>query len=151
MHRWKQRTRIALAHALRLKATINPTQEDVKGAVAEMTDGVGLDGAILTVVNRTILAETQQILRPGGRINIFAAPSDGASLPLNFADLYHRELSVFSTYSSTPAALAEAFDLLQNGRVQVTPLISHRLPLTAFEEGVELQKSGRATKVIFHP
>ena len=143
--------RIALAQALQVKTTINPLRQDVRVAVTEMTDGVGLDSAILTVVNETILAQVQQLLRPGGRINIFAGPSDGARLSLDFADLYHRELSVFSTYSSTPSALAEAFDLLSSHRVRVAPLISHRLPLTAFEEGVELQKSGRATKVIFHP
>jgi threonine dehydrogenase-like Zn-dependent dehydrogenase len=112
---------------------------------------VGLDGVILTVVSEAILAEMQRVLRPGGRINIFAGPSDEAQLCLDFADLYQRELSVFSTYSSTPAALAEAFDLLAGNRVRVGPLISHRLPLMAFEEGVELQKSGQATKVIFHP
>ncbi len=144
-------TRIALARALQMKTTINPLRQDVRIAVAEMTDGVGLDGAILTVVNETILAQMQQLLRPGGRINIFAGPSNGARLSLDFADLYHRELSIFSTYSSTPAALAEAFDLRSSNRVRVAPLISHRLPLTAFEEGVELQKGGRATKVIFHP
>ena len=143
--------RIALAQALGMKATIHSAREDVKEAVAEMTGGLGLDGAILTVVSQAILAEVQQLLRSGGRINIFAGPSDGARLSLDFADLYHRELSVFSTYSSTPAALVEAFELLASNRIWVAPLISHRLPLTAFEEGVELQKSGRATKVIFHP
>jgi len=143
--------RIALARALRVKATINSAREDVKEAVAEMTGGVGLDGAILTVVSGAILAETQPMLRPGGRINIFAGPSDGPRLSLDFTDLYHRELSVFSTYSSTPAALAEAFRLLASNRVWVLPLVSHRLPLAAFDEGVELQKGGRAIKVIFHP
>jgi L-iditol 2-dehydrogenase len=143
--------RISLARALGTEATINPTREDVRAAVAEATGGVGLDGVILTVVSEAILAEMQRVLRPGGRINIFAGPSDEAQLCLDFADLYQRELSVFSTYSSTPAALAEAFDLLAGNRVRVGPLISHRLPLMAFEEGVELQKSGQATKVIFHP
>lgn len=143
--------RISLARALRVQATINPTREDVRAAVAEATGGVGLDGVILTVVSEAILAEMQRVLRPGGRINIFAGPSDGGQLSLDIADLYERELSVFSTYSSTPAALAEAFDLLAGNLVRVGPLISHRLPLTAFEEGVELQKSGQATKVIFHP
>jgi L-iditol 2-dehydrogenase len=143
--------RLALARALGVAATFNSAREDVREAVVELTGGVGLDGAILTVVSEAILAETQRLLRPGGRINIFAGPSDGARLSLDFADLYHRELSVVSTYSSTPAALAEAFQLLASDRVRVAPLISHRLPLSAFEEGVELQKSGRATKVIFHP
>jgi len=143
--------RIALARSLGAQATINPTREDVGGAVAELTGGVGLDGAILTVVSETILAEAQRLLRPGGRLHIFAGPSDGSRLPLDLADLYHREISVLSTYSSTPAALAEAFELLASRRVRVLPLISHRLPLAAFDEGVELQKSGKATKVIFHP
>jgi L-iditol 2-dehydrogenase len=143
--------RIALARALGVRATINPTREKLGEVVAGMTDGAGLDGAILTVLGETILAEVQPALRPGGRINVFASPSDGPHLTLDLADLYHRELSVFSTYSSTPAALAEAFELLASNRVRVLPLISHRLPLAAFDEGVELQKSGRATKVIFHP
>ncbi len=143
--------RIALARALRVKSTINPAREDVVRAVAETTGGVGLDGAILTVVSKAVLTQTQQILRAGGRINIFAGPLNGPRLPVDLEDLYHRELSIFSTYSSTPAALADAFDLLLSNRVWVLPLISHRLPLTAFDEGVELQRNGTATKVIFHP
>jgi L-iditol 2-dehydrogenase len=143
--------RIALARAVGVKATINPARENVREAVVEMAGRAGLDGAILTVVSGAILAEIQRVLRPGGRINIFAGPADGPHLTLDFNDLYHRELSVLSTYSSTPAALHEAFRLLASDRVRVLPLISHRLPLAAFDEGVALQKSGRATKVIFHP
>jgi L-iditol 2-dehydrogenase len=143
--------RLALARALGIRHTINSAREDVAAGVAEMTGGVGLDGAILTVVNEAVLSRAQRLLRPGGRINIFAGPTGEARLPMDLTDLYHRELSLVSTYSSTPDALAEAFDLLATGRVHVQSLISHRLPLTAFDEGVELQRSGQATKVIFHP
>lgn len=144
-------TRLSLARDLRVKVTINPGREAVGRVVAALTGGIGLDGAILTVANEKILAEVQRSLRAGGRMNIFAGPSNGPHLPLDFDDLYHRELAVFSTYSSTPTALAEAFELLASNRVRVTPLISHRLPLQAFEEGVRLQREGAATKVIFHP
>ncbi|HSD51671.1 MAG TPA: alcohol dehydrogenase catalytic domain-containing protein [Candidatus Methylomirabilis sp.] len=143
--------RLALARALGVRLTINPAREDVPTAVAGMTSGVGLDGAILTVMTEAVLSQTQRLLRPGGRINIFAGPSGGPRYPVDLGDLYHRELSIFSTYSSTPGTLTEAFDLLATNRVRVQTLISHRLPLTAFDEGVELQRSGRATKVIFHP
>ena len=143
--------RIALARTLGLEATINPLRESLRGAVAKMTGGVGLDGAILTVLNAPILAQIQEVLRPGGRINLFAGPVDGPRLSVDLADLFYRELAILSTYSSTPRALAEAFGLLAKKRVQVLPLISHRLPLAAFDEGVELQRNGKATKVIFHP
>lgn len=144
-------TRLALARTLGVTATINPARRDVRRTVAEMTGGAGLDGAILTVVSQAILAEMQGLLRPGGRINIFAGPTDGPRLAVNIADLFYRELAILSTYSSTPATLTQAFQLLARNRVQVLPLISHRLPLAAFDEGVQLQRSGKATKVIFHP
>ncbi len=144
-------TRLALARALRVKATVNPTREDVAEALAALTEGAGLDGAILTVLTERILVEVQRALRAGGRINIFAGPSNGPVLGLDLADLYHREIALVSTYSSTPAAFAQAFDLLARDQVRVIPLISHRLPLAAFEEGVALQRGGAATKVIFHP
>lgn len=144
-------SRLSLARALRVTTTINPGREAVGRAVADRTEGIGLDGAILTVANEKILPEVQRALRAGGRMNIFAGPSNGPHLLLDFDDLYHRELAVFSTYSSTPATLAEAFQLLASNQVWVTPLISHRLPLGAFEEGVRLQREGAATKVIFHP
>jgi L-iditol 2-dehydrogenase len=106
---------------------------------------------ILTVLTQATLDQARSMVRPGGGINVFAGPSNGTSLSLDFDELYHRELALFSTYSSTPAALAEAFELLASGRVAVEPLISHRLPLAAFAEGVHLQRTGSAIKVIFHP
>jgi L-iditol 2-dehydrogenase len=143
--------RLQLARGLGIAITVDSARQDIREALADLTDGTGVDGAVLTVVNQEILGVVQRSLRPGGRINIFAGTSDGPCLPMDFADLYHRELAVFCTYSSTPATLREAFGLLAKQEVRVVPLISHRLPLRAFEEGVRLQRTGQATKVIFHP
>jgi L-iditol 2-dehydrogenase len=143
--------RLDLARRLGLSRLVNPVREDVGRAVAAWTDGVGLDGVILTVLTQLTLDQARSLLRPGGGINVFAGPSNGARLSLDFDELYHRELALFSTYSSTPVALTEAFELLTSGRVVVESLISHRLPLAAFAEGVHLQRTGSATKVIFHP
>lgn len=143
--------RLELARALGVQAVIDASRERLPEAMARLTEGQGPDGAILTVVNQALLDGMQRLVRPGGRLNIFAGPSGEARLALEFDDLYRRELAVFSTYSSTPATLREALHLLTAGRVKVEPLISHRLPLTAFEEGVRLQRQGAAIKVLFHP
>ncbi len=144
-------SRLELARSLGIACAVNPVPAGVQATLAKLTGGAGADGAILTVVTAKILAEVQGAIRPGGRINIFADAADGPTLPLDFADIYRRELAVFSTYSSTPETLDQALALLAGRRVRVAPLISHRLPLGAFAEGVRLQREGRALKVVFHP
>ena len=143
--------RLALARELGVRTAANPAKDGVKKALTDATEGLGVDAAVLTVVNARILDDVQRAMRPGGRINVFAGAADGPRLAMDFVDLYHRELTVMSTYSSTPATLAQAFALLADGQVRVSPLISHRLPLSAFDEGVRLQREGTATKVIYHP
>jgi L-iditol 2-dehydrogenase len=143
--------RLALARELGIRTAVNPATSGLRKTLADLTDGAGVDGIVLTVVNERILDDAQRAVRAGGRINIFAGAADGPRLAVDLVDLYHRELTVASTYSSTPATLAEAFALLADRRVRVSPLISHRLPLDAFDEGVRLQRDGIATKVIYHP
>jgi L-iditol 2-dehydrogenase len=143
--------RLALAAQVGVRLAVHPGATGVGRTLADLTEGVGVDGAVLTVVNGRILEDTQRAVRAGGRINVFAGATDGPRLTLDFVDLYHRELAVFSTYSSTPATLARAVELLASRRVRVAPLISHRLPLEAFDEGVRLQRDGKATKVVYHP
>jgi L-iditol 2-dehydrogenase len=143
--------RLALARDLGVLAAVNPGTDGVRKALTDLTGGAGVDGVVLTVVSAHILDDAQRAVRAGGRINVFAGAADGPRLAMDLVDLYHRELAVVSTYSSTPATLAEAFTLLAESRVRVLPLISHRLPLSAFDEGVRLQREGAATKVIYHP
>jgi threonine dehydrogenase-like Zn-dependent dehydrogenase len=143
--------RLALARELGVRAAVNPATDGVRKTLTDLTDGAGVDGVVLTVVNARILDEAQRAVRAGGRINVFAGAADGPRLAMDLSDLYHRELTVVSTYSSTPATLTEAFALLADRRVRVSPLISYRLPLDAFDEGVRLQREGVATKVIYHP
>jgi L-iditol 2-dehydrogenase len=143
--------RLALAVQVGVRLAVNPGAAGVGRTLADLTEGVGVDGAILTVVNGRILEDTQRAVRAGGRINVFAEAADGPRLAMDFVDLYHRELAVFATYSSTPATLARAVELLSGRRIRVAPLISHRLPLEAFDEGVRLQREGKATKVVYHP
>jgi L-iditol 2-dehydrogenase len=143
--------RLALARELGIRTAVNPAANGLRKTLTDLIDGAGVDGIVLTVVNARILDDAQHAIRAGGRINIFAGAADGPRLAVDFVDLYHRELTVASTYSSTPATLAEAFALLADRRVRVSPLISHRLPLDAFHEGVRLQRDGVATKVIYHP
>jgi threonine dehydrogenase-like Zn-dependent dehydrogenase len=54
-----------------------------------------------------------------------------------------------STYSSSQEELRIALDLLASRKVRVNTLLSHRLPLEQFAEGVSLMHEREALKVCF--
>ncbi len=89
-------------------------------------------------------------MRDGGAVH-YLAGGPGAMLPLPLATLYHRELTVTATYSSSPATLARAFWLLAGGKVDVQPLITHRVPLDRLGDGVALMQRREALKVYVTP
>jgi L-iditol 2-dehydrogenase len=119
-------------------------------ALREATDGRGVDCVMITAGGATVLASAVARVRDGGGLHYFAG-GPGESLPVPLATLYHRELTITSTYSSSPADLSEAFELLAGGRVRVDELISHRLPLGRLGEGVELMRRHEAVKVYVVP
>ena len=118
--------------------------------LAEATDGRGVDCVVITGGGAAVLPAAAARVRDGGTLHYFAGGA-GEALPLPLGTLYHRELTVSSTYSSSPAELALAFDLLVEGRVRVDGLISHRLPLGRLAEGVELMRRHEAVKVYVTP
>jgi L-iditol 2-dehydrogenase len=122
----------------------------VAGAVRELSEGRGADHIVITGGGADVLPWAAGLVREGGTVHVFAG-GPGESLPLPLATLYHRELTLTSTYSSSPATLARAFWLLAAGKVEVDRLITHRLPLERLAEGVELMRRREALKVYVTP
>ena len=131
-------------------ARVFDAEADFDAAVGEASHGRGADIVMLTAGGAALLPWVAARIRDGGHIHYFAGGT-GESLPLPLAQLYHRELTLTATYSSSPAELREAFRLLADGTVRVDGLISHRLPLADLAEGVELMQRQEAVKVYITP
>ena len=131
-------------------ADVTGEAEAVGQAVTELSEGRGADHVIVTAGGADVLPWAAAVIRDGGAIHYFAG-GPGAALPLPLATLYHRELTVTSTYSSSPATLARAFWLLAAGKVEAGGLITHRVPLERLAEGVELMRRREALKVYVTP
>ena len=115
----------------------------------ELSEGRGADHVIVTG-GADVLPWAAALTRDGGTIHYFAG-GPGDALPLPLATLYHHELTITTTYSSSPATLARAFWLLAAGKVEVARLITHRLPLERLAEGVDLMRRREALKVYVTP
>jgi L-iditol 2-dehydrogenase len=141
-------TRAELARTLGAQATGDAAS--VAAAARELTGGRGADLVVITGGGAEVVPWAASVVRDGGALHVFAG-GPGDQLPLALGTLYHRELTLTSTYSSSPAALGRAFWLLAAGKVEVDRLISHRLPLEQLAEGVELMRRREALKVYVTP
>lgn len=136
--------------ACRLGAAAVGAPESAAAAVRARSDGRGADHVLVTGGGAAVLPWAMSVVRDGGSIHVFAG-GEGGSLPVPLTALYHREITLTTTYSSSPADLAESFGLITRREVTVEPLITHRLPLAELATGVELMRRRRALKVYVTP
>ncbi len=115
-----------------------------------LSAGRGADHVFLTGGGAVVLPWAAEVLRDGGAVHYFAGGS-GDTLPLPLETLYHRELTITATYSSSPSDLAEAFRLIAGGVIDVERLITHRVPLESLAAGVDLMRRREALKVYVTP
>jgi len=118
-------------------------------AQRELSGGRGADQVIVTGGGTDVLPWAVESLRDGGTVHYFA--SGGDTLPLRLETLYHRELTLTATYSSSPSDLAEAFRLIVAGEVSVDRLVTHRVTLPGLHRGVDLMRRREALKVYVTP
>jgi L-iditol 2-dehydrogenase len=135
--------------AKRLGAGVAGSEDSVARAVAEYAGGRGADQVIVTGGGAGVLPWAIANVRDGGTIHYFAG--GGGTLPLGLADLYHRELTVTSTYSSSPADLAEAFRLIVADAVAVTPLLTERVGLDGLARALDRMRRRETLKVYVTP
>jgi L-iditol 2-dehydrogenase len=136
--------------ARRLGAADADGPDRAGAAIRAHSDGRGADQVLVTGGGAAVLAWAMSVVRDGGTLHVFAG-GEGDGLPVPLQALYQREITLTTTYSSSPADLAESFRLITRGEVTVEPLITHRLPLAELAAGVELMRRRQALKVYVTP
>jgi L-iditol 2-dehydrogenase len=124
---------------------------DAKLRVMKATEGRGADAVIVTAGRPSMIAEAVSWLRNGGVLNVFASFHPESHVDLDWNDLYYREINVISSYSPSPQDLAEALDLLAQGKVKVDKLAAHRFSLDRFSEALESLEKRVILKAIMTP
>ncbi|MBE3560511.1 MAG: alcohol dehydrogenase catalytic domain-containing protein [Ktedonobacteraceae bacterium] len=143
----EERRRLALALGADEAFLAPPEPQQFREMITARSEERGADVVLITVGGTHPFTQALAAVRRGGIVHIFAAHT--AIVPLNIETLYQQELSLLSTYSSSPEDLHTALDLLVKRQVIVEPLISHCLSLAQFHEGVALMQQHRALKVYF--
>ncbi|MFW9876178.1 MAG: alcohol dehydrogenase catalytic domain-containing protein [Candidatus Thorarchaeota archaeon] len=104
------------------------------------------------------LAESIRLIRPQGRIVVAGVYESGYMGQLLFRDLFYKEALLQGSNSygiwNGKSEFDIALEMIEKGKINVSEMITHILPLNQFSEGVRLMneksKSG-AVKIVYKP
>jgi 2-desacetyl-2-hydroxyethyl bacteriochlorophyllide A dehydrogenase len=129
---------------------VNPVAGDLK----EQIDGLtGLDGVdvVIECVGKTVA--TDQAVRIAGRgasILLFSVPNMDAEYKLPLFDVFKKELKIQGSFIN-PDTHLRAVNLINEKKIKIKPLITHRFPLEEVENAILSQMSSESIKVLVKP
>ena len=128
--------------------------------MASHTHGNGVQVSIEAAgVPPTMIAALQATAR-GGRTVLLGNPSADVTLPAALiSQLMRREVDVVGTWNSDYSAHGDHDDwrtslaAMASGRITLSPLITHRVPLSRAKGALEMMRTQREffAKVLIHP
>jgi threonine 3-dehydrogenase len=143
--------RRGVAAAMGADMALDPAVDNVEKLILETTGGTGVDVLLEMSGHPTAMRLGFALLRTGGRASLLGIPS--RPVELDFAkDIIFKGATVqgingrkmFETWFQMEALLA-------TGKLNLEPVITHRLKLSEFPQAMELLRTGEAIKVILKP
>jgi 2-desacetyl-2-hydroxyethyl bacteriochlorophyllide A dehydrogenase len=119
--------------------TLGP-QARVTEFVDHWTDGDGVDVAFEVTGSHEAVRAMTDVVRVWGTVSVVAIHAE--PMPVNLYRLFEREVTVHGSRLYAREDWEEAIRLAGSGAVPVGPLVSHRLPLEALQEGMEQALAG---------
>jgi threonine 3-dehydrogenase len=140
-----------LAQQMKADYALNPVQDNVYEKVLAATDGTGVDVVLEMSGHPDAIRLGFKILRLGGRASLLGIPS--RPMELNLADdIIFKGAKVegingrlmYQTWYQMNA-------LLKAGKLDLSPVITDRMAMSDFSKGMDLLKSGEASKILLYP
>jgi D-arabinitol dehydrogenase (NADP+) len=147
---------ILLLQGVRLRGASQVTVVDKNAARLQFAGTIGADQTLSslddlkadgydTVIDATgaipVMQRSIDFARPGGKVLLFGVPPSGKDISIEAFKIFHKGLTILSSFTSVRNSY-QAIDLLRSGRIRVDQLVSHHLPLEAFQRGIEIIEGG---------
>jgi threonine 3-dehydrogenase len=140
-------TRRELARRMGASVLLDPASGEVEQQVSEATGGTGVDVLLEMSGHAAAIAQGFRLLRMGGRASLLGIPARAVELDLANGVIFKGATvhgingrKMYETWFQAEALLRGGMDL--------SPVITHRLPLAEFDEAMKLLESGEASKIL---
>jgi len=143
--------RLKLAARMGASRIINSKERDVVAEIHANTEGRGAKVVLEMSGNDAAIRDAFRAVRNGGTVILFGLPSREVKLnvgdDLIFKEAHVRGITgreIFKTWYKLEA-------LLKSGKVDLRPLITHRMSLNQLDDAMKLVGSGDCGKIVLTP
>ncbi len=142
------RWRLDIAERLGADLIIDVQQEqDAAEAVKRESHGVGADVVIEASGSGAARRQSFEFVKTAGYVSLIGI--QGKTTDINMDHIVMKELHVLGTWGTLPSTWVMTLRMMASRKIDVRPLITHRLPLREWQRGFDLMESQKAIKVLF--
>ncbi len=143
--------RLKMAEQMGADYVIDSSKLDPLAAARDITKGLGFDVVLEMSGHAQAIDSAFKMVRAGGRVSLLGLPKSAVSLDLandivlkgiNVQGIHGRRM--FETWFQMTR-------LIQSGRVDLSPLVTHQMKFEDIDKAMEVMASGRCGKVLLHP
>jgi L-iditol 2-dehydrogenase len=138
----KRKSQIRAAERLGAVAAFDVSEIDNPvNLVRQLTEGGrGADAVIEAVGSAQTWQWALQMVRKGGRVNLFGGCPSGTQVNFDPAALHYSEITIKSTFHHSPRFIREALDTIARGEIRASDFITGEVPLTELPHVFEHMK-----------
>jgi len=143
--------RLNMAEKMGADFVVDSSKRDAVAAAKDITNGVGFDVVLEMSGHPQGIADAFKMARAGGRVSVLGLPKSAVTLDLA-NDIVLKGLVVQGIHGRRMfETWYQMTRLIQSGRVDLSPLVTHRMKFEEIDRAMEVMASGRCGKVILHP
>lgn len=126
---------------------VDPIKGDLKERIRAVTGTEQVDVVIECAGNPAATRQAFEIAGKGAGILLFSVPGEDAEFPLPLFDVYRKELKISGSFIN-PDTHYRAVRLINSGKIQLEPIITHRYGVGRLSEAIQMQMSDNSIKVL---
>lgn len=120
--------------------------EEMKSWILNKTDGRGVDIVFLASGSEKSLLSALSYVRSGGKIIVFSSVPKEQGFFNN--EIYYRELTVMGSYSPSPLALRDAYQMIITEKIKLKQLITNVVSLKELPKEIDKCFTNKSIKMM---
>jgi threonine 3-dehydrogenase len=137
-----------LAEIMGADLLLDPAAAETEATVMAATGGNGVDVLLEMSGHGSAIQQGFRLLRMGGRASLLGIPARPVALDLADGVIFKGATVHGINGRKMYETWFQAEALMRGGIIDISPVITHRLPLEHFDEAMRLLESGEASKIL---